>query len=146
MSGEFLGTFYNSVNKQKWITIPAGIKKKFAPSAKQQVVVTIGPKSNIAIYPLDNWNKKIEELSNGNEREKKLLIMLRTFASAQQKMEANGRVKIQNELLSLAQIDGKVIIKGEGNYISVWNPERYRVYTQELMKEHTKSFNTLDYQ
>jgi len=146
MSGEFLGTFNNSVNKQKWITIPANFKKKFAPTAKQMVVVTIGPQSNICIFPLDNWNRKIEQLSAGNDREREFLITLRTFASDQQKMEANGRVKISDELIELAQINDKVIVKGEGSFISIWNPERYKTYRQQLMKKHMEKFNSMDYQ
>ena len=146
MSGEFLGTFLNSVNKQKWVTIPATFKKKFAPTAKQAVIVSIGPEANIAIYPLDNWKQKIEDLKNGTERDKKLLLNLRTFASSEQKMEANGRIKISDELIEIANINEKVIIKGEGNFISVWNPERYKEFRKLRMEEHMKTFNSLDYQ
>ncbi|KQC10691.1 MAG: hypothetical protein APR54_11740 [Candidatus Cloacimonas sp. SDB] len=146
MSGEFLGTFENSVNKQKWITIPANFKKKFSTMAKFTVVVTIGPEENIAIYPLDNWNEKINQLKQGETREKTLLNTLRSFATSEQKMEPNGRIKIGNELLEIAGIDTKVIIKGEGNFISVWNPQRYLEYRKKKLENHRKMFNSLDYQ
>ena len=146
MSGEFLGTYKNSVNKQKWITIPASFKKKFTPQAKQTVIISIGPEGNIAIYPLDNWNEKIDKLKEGSTREKELLLNLRTFASSEQKLEKNGRIKINNELLEIANIKDKVIIKGEGNFISVWNPDKYEEYRNKKLEEHKKSFNSLDYQ
>lgn len=146
MSGEFLGTFTNSVNKQKWVTIPAGFKKKFTPTAKQTVVVSIGPEANIAIYPLDNWKQKIDALRNGDGRDKKLLLNLRTFASQEQKVETNGRVKISDELLEVAQIKNKVIVKGEGNFISVWDPARYKEFRKKRMQEHMAEFSSLDYQ
>jgi len=85
MSGEFLGTFENSVNKLKWITIPANFKKKFSTMAKQTVIVTIGPEDNIIIFPLDNWNDKVSKLQKGETREKTLLNNLRSFASSDQK-------------------------------------------------------------
>ena len=146
MSGEFLGSFLNSVNKQKWISVPSNFKKKFSTAAKQTVVVSIGPEANIAIYPLDNWKEKIEKLKNGSDRDKKLLLNLRTFASSEQQMETNGRIKISDELLEIAKIDKKVVIKGEGNFFSAWNPELYKQFSRARMEDHMKLFNSLDYQ
>ena len=146
MSGEFLGTFKNSVNKLKWITIPAAFKKKFNTQVKQTVVITLGPNGNIAIYPLDNWNEKIDKLKNSTDRDKQLLANLRTFASSEQKIEQNGRIKIGTELLEIANIKDKVIIKGAGNYISVWSPENYEQFRQKRLEEHRKLFNSMDYQ
>ena len=146
MSGEFLGTFKNSVNKLKWITIPAAFKKKFNLQAKQTVIITLGPNDVIAIYPLDNWKEKIDKLKEGSDRDKQLLSNLRTFASSEQKMEQNGRIKIGTELLEIANIKDKVIIKGSGSYISVWSPENYEQFRQKRLEEHRKLFNSLDYQ
>ncbi|HCX72928.1 MAG TPA: protein MraZ [Candidatus Cloacimonas sp.] len=146
MSGEFLGTFTNSVNKSKWITIPAAFKKKFSLNAKQQVIITIGPENNIAIYPVDNWNHKISKLKQGGERDTQLLLNLRTFASAEQKLESTGRIKLSDELIEIAGIEKQVIIKGEGTFISVWSPERYKQYRRKKLEEHQKTFNSLDYQ
>ena len=146
MSGEFLGTFKNSVNKLKWITIPAVFKRKFDPKVNQTVVITLGPNTDIAIYPLDNWNEKIETLKKGDERDKHLLSNLRTFATAEQKIENNGRIKIGTELLEIANIKDKVVIKGSGNYISVWNPEIYEKFRQQRLEEHRQTFNSMDYQ
>lgn len=146
MSGEFLGTFTNSVNKQKWITIPSVFKQKFSPNSKQKVIVTIGPAGNIAIFPLDNWNEKIKSLQAGEEKQMKLLFNLRTFASSEQKVEQNGRIKIHDELLEIANIKGKVVLKGEGSYISVWNPNVYNEFRKQMLQEHKQLFNALDYQ
>lgn len=144
MSGDFLGTFTTSVNKQKWITIPAELKKKFSALSKMTVVATIGPENNIAVYPLDNWEEKISSLENNGN--KKLLENLRSFADPHQSMESNGRIKLNDELLSIGKIEKKVVIKGEGKYIAVWNPERFYEYRRKQLEEHKKSFSSLDYQ
>lgn len=146
MSGEFLGTFSNSVNKQKWITIPSSFKKKFSPGSKQSVIVTIGPKSVIAIFPLDNWTEFISKLRSDKERGPALLRNLRDFASPEQKMEQNGRIKVDQELLKIAGVDDKVIIKGEGNYISVWNPDKFKEQREQRIKEHFDTYDSIDYQ
>ena len=101
---------------------------------------------NIAIFPLDNWNEKIQRLQNDPDNGLQLIRNLREFASPEQKMEANGRIKINDELLEIADIKDKVILKGEGNYISVWNPEKYKEYRRKRIKEHIESFDSIDYQ
>ncbi len=146
MSGEFLGTFTTSVNKQKWITIPAELKKKFSKLSKMTVVATIGPENNIAIYPLDNWEEKIAKLDNKTPTEKKLLENLRSFADPAQGVESNGRIKLNDELLGIGGIEKKVVIKGEGKYIAVWKPERFYEYRRKQLDDHNKSFSSLDYQ
>jgi len=147
MSGEFLGTFHIAVNKQKWVTLPAVLKKKFSTNSKQKLIITIGPQKNIVIYPLDNWNEKITTLrEKGTPRDITMLHNLRYFASSEQKMENNGRIKISDELIELASISNKVMIKGEGSFISIWNPERYKEVREKTILEHMRMFKSEDYQ
>ena len=147
MSGDFLGKFKSSVNKKKWIVIPAVLKKRFSTSAKQTVVITLGPSGNsLAVYPVDNWEAKLKALRAGNEHSLKLRKRLIHFAQNHQKLEQNGRVKVDEDLLKRAGITSKVIIKGEGDYISVWNPENFEKYEEKLEMETGSLFDTMDYQ
>ena len=147
MSGEFLGKFKSSVNKKKWIVIPAVLKKRFSSAAKQTVVITLGPSGNsLIVYPVDNWDLKLKSLREGGERRLKLRKRLIHYAQNHQKLEANGRVKVDEDLLKRAGITNKVIIKGEGDYISVWNPDNFKKYDEKLEKETGDLFDTTDYQ
>ena len=147
MSGEFLGKFKSSVNKKKWIVIPAVLKKRFSSAARQTVVITLGPSGNsLIVYPVDNWDLKLRSLREGGERKLKLRKRLIHYAQNHQKLEANGRVKVDEDLLKRAGITNKVIIKGEGDYISVWNPDNFKKYDEKLEKETGDLFDTMDYQ
>ncbi len=147
MSGDFLGKFKSSVNKKKWIVIPAVLKKRFSTNAKQTVVITLGPAGNsLAVYPVDNWDEKLRKLRDGDELSLKLRKRLIHFAQNHQKLEQNGRVKVDEDLLRRTGIKDKVIIKGEGDYISVWNPEKFAEYEEKLEKETATLFDTMDYQ
>lgn len=147
MSGEFLGTFSLSVYKDKWIIIPAVFKKKFSPQAKQSVVITIGFQgNNLAIFPLDNWKEKISSLETGGTKEKDMLINLRHFATTEQAMEANGRIRIADNLIDLIKLEDKVIIKGEGKFFSVWNLDAYEELNRKILENHIKNFSLTDYQ
>lgn len=145
MSGEFLGIFENSVNKQR-IIIPASFKKKFSEEAMKSVVVTLGPSNTIAIYPLDCWKNTLTRLKEGDERAKRLRTQLIDFAMMEQELEGPGRVRIHDLLLSEAGIEDSVIIKGEGHYISLWNPEVYASIRADKLKRHLETFSSEDYQ
>ena len=123
MSGEFLGESENSVHKGR-IIIPATFKARFSVESNQTVVMTLTEDLSIAIYPLDCWAMVKEKLINGDERQKKVLTLLKRFASEQQ-LEGPGRVKLSDFMLEKANITDKVMMRGEGDHITVWNPERY---------------------
>ena len=145
MSGEFLGIFENSVHKQR-VIIPASFKKKFAEEAMKSVVVTMGANNTIAIYPLDTWKSTLERLKGGDERAKQLRTQLIDFAMMEQELEGPGRVRIHEMLLSEVGIDDSVIIKGEGHYISLWNPEVYARVRAAKLAAHRETFSSEDYQ
>ncbi len=145
MSGEFLGIFENSVNKQR-VIIPASFKKKFAEEAFRSVVITLGPNNTIAIYPLDSWKSTLERLKGGDDRSKQLRTQLIDFAMMEQPLEGPGRVRIHDMLLDEVGIDDKVIIKGEGHYISLWNPEVYTQVRKSKLQSHRQTFSSEDYQ
>jgi division/cell wall cluster transcriptional repressor MraZ len=145
MSGDFLGTFENSVNKMR-IIIPAPFKAKFASSAKQTVICTIGPNNSVAIYPLDNWTMVKERLSQGDEKQRKLLNNLIDFASPEQQLEGPGRIRISDELLDITNITDSVIIKGEGSYITLWEPKTFKAIRSSKLKDHQSEYNSMDYQ
>jgi len=145
MSGEFLGKFKSSVNKKKWVIIPAVLKKHFSTNSRQMVVLTLGHSNDsVVVYPLDNWTTKTEALKKSEKR--LLLKKLRHYAQPEQKLEGNGRVKIDDNLLEKAGIKDKVVIKGDGDYISIWNPENYRKYEEKIEMETKNLFDPMDYQ
>ncbi|HOH47138.1 MAG TPA: protein MraZ [Candidatus Cloacimonadota bacterium] len=145
MSGEFLGYFENSVNKQR-VIVPASFKKKFAAEASRSVIVTLGPNDTIAIYPIDNWKETLERLKSGTDDDKLLRTQLIDFAMTEQELEGPGRVRIHEQLLEDAGITDKVIIKGEGHYISLWNPDTFNSIRKTKLELHRKRFTSEDYQ
>ncbi len=145
MSGEFLGIFENSVNKQR-VIIPASFKKKFSTEANRSVIVTLGPDNTIAIYPLDCWINTLSRLKEGDDKSRSLRSQLIAFAMTEQELEGPGRVRIQEHLLREVNITDSVVIKGEGHFISLWNPEVYQEVRRQKLEHHRNTFTAEDYQ
>jgi MraZ protein len=145
MSGEFLGTYENSMNKNR-VIIPAPFKKAIKPEAENRVVVTMGyNKSNIAIYPFDVWNSLVDRLSNGNDKQRLQYMLMRDKATVEV-LEPNNRIKIPQNLLNLVGITNSVVVKGEGRYISLWNPETLDEIDSKNLEILSTMYSRLDFE
>ncbi len=145
MSGEFLGVFENAVHNNR-ITLPAVFKKNFSAASKQTVVVTMGAEgTNLAVFPLDNWNAMIDKLKNGDEEDLLFMNSLIDFALPKRELEGQGRIRIDSLLLEDVEIKDSVIIKGERDYISLWNPDKYREERKKQLQFHSKKFKPINY-
>jgi DNA-binding transcriptional regulator/RsmH inhibitor MraZ len=146
MSGDFLGSFKNSVHKMR-VIIPASFKAKFAAAAKQSVIVTLGKgNNNVVIYPLDNWNTLSLRLKNGDPREQKMYNRMISWACAPQELEGPGRVRISDDLIEITGIKDNVLILGEGSFISVWDPDVFKNIRLAQTTEEKDDFTSSDYQ
>ena len=146
MSGEFLGTFDISVHKSR-IVIPANFKKKFADEANKTVVVTLGPAGTVAVFPMDTWLLMREKLETSTlDDDKELLSNLVDFAMPEQELEGPGRVRICEDLLKIANISESVKIKGEGHFLTLWNPESLEEIRQQKIDIHKGKYGTSNYQ
>lgn len=145
MSGEFLGVFENAVHNNR-ITLPAVFKKNFSVASKQTVIVTMGAEgTNLAVYPLDNWLAMIERLKKGSELDRQFMNSLIDFALPKRELEGIGRIRIDSILLEDVGIKDTVFIKGEYDYISLWNPEKFREERAKKKKFHSDTFKAIDY-
>lgn len=134
MSGSFIGAYENAVSNNR-ITIPAKFKKKFSPAAKETVIVTVGfNNTHIVIFPLDYWTALCAKFSKGTDLQKLAWKCYLDFAD-DQKVEANGRIRLSKEVLTTTGIIKEIVIKGEGDYISVWNPETFKVERDRRRQE-----------
>jgi MraZ protein len=146
MSGDFLGTFENSINKDR-IVIPAPFKAKFSTASKQTVVCSLGPKHDcVVIYPLDNWNKKLDELMKGDDSDKDFLDHLTEYACQEQKLEGPGRIRISSELQRIANIGDSVVIQGMRSYIVLWDIEVFKANREMKLKATKDKWTSRNYQ
>jgi len=117
------------------VSIPQQFRNLITPSSKMQVVAVRGRSNTIYIFPLDNWRKLEEQLESGNNEEKALLKMFRFYATVL-KIEGPGRILLPKNLIEIANIDNKIIFLGEGQFFSIWNPEKFQEYEQQIAQQY----------
>lgn len=96
------------------------------PGGEFFVTSTSGDQARV--YPLSVWKEKEElvlRLPSENRVRKKFLYHAYYYGQEQQ-MDTQGRLLIQSPLRTKAELQGEVIVIAQGNFLEVWNKERFR--------------------
>lgn len=132
----FLGEFNYTIDEKGRLTIPA----KFRQPLLSGLVVTRGLDRNLAIYPLDEWNKlvdKINQLPHGDPAARTLRRLVFSGASDVEP-DSQGRVNIPAYLLDYGRISKDVVVAGLNTYIELWSPAEWQT-VREVLEDETNA-------
>jgi division/cell wall cluster transcriptional repressor MraZ len=134
VSGTFLGSVEGSITNRR-VSIPQSFRSLIALSARMLVVAVRGRSNTIYIFPMDFWKKLEQDLEQGTDKEKQLLKMFRVYATVL-KIEGPGRILLPKKLLEIAEIENKIVFLGEGKFFSIWNPDNFQKYEEEIAQQY----------
>jgi MraZ protein len=110
-------------------------------------VLTRGTEKYIAMFPLNEWRRKVDELEmNVTDGEQRRILNRRiNFHASQQKIDKQGRINIPADLIKYAELDKEVAVMGTGKKIEIWNPEKLSTYLQKAEDQYQRFSNVLDF-
>ena len=120
----FLGQYAHNLDDKGRLTIPA----KYRSDLADGMVATRGPRRQIVLYPLNEWQaltERVDALPRLDARAGNIRRLLYAFAE-DLTMDKQGRIIVPPRLREYAQINTEVIIVGLNRYIELWAPERWR--------------------
>ena len=119
----FLGEFTHTIDEKGRLTIPA----KFRADLDDGLVVTRGIDRCLAIYPMEEWRRLSEQVSDLPMTDRRARAFRRlVFANASDSIpDKHGRVLIPPRLREYANLDSEAIVTGLSTYIEVWNPDSW---------------------
>jgi MraZ protein len=119
----FLDEFGHTIDEKGRLTIPA----KFRADLAAGLVVTRGIDRCLAIYPLEEWRRLSERVSELPVTDRRARTFRRlVFANASDAIpDKQGRVLIPPYLREYAGLDGEVTVTGLNTYVEVWDPEAW---------------------
>jgi division/cell wall cluster transcriptional repressor MraZ len=144
MSGPFIGKYEVAVHNCR-IIIPAVFKKKFSDESNRTVVITVGPNGSIGIFPMDSWNESLEMLEAGDDSQRRLRSRLLSLAVMETELEGPGRIRVPEKQLRKAGITDSVVVKGEHNFISLWNPTAFEKKYEHDLEECLELYDSFDF-
>lgn len=125
----FLSSYTNSVDKKGRVSVPASFRAEMAPHSRQTVVAFAAPKEGfIYAWSYDDFvifAEKIKALPPMSATRQRLA---RTILAAARPLgfDSEGRIMIPEELLAGSDINGKALFAGQGDYFTIWNPDKYQ--------------------
>ncbi|NJO70485.1 MAG: division/cell wall cluster transcriptional repressor MraZ [Bacteroidetes bacterium] len=82
----------------------------------------------LVIYPMDEWDRHLEELFNKTNKfnqEHKSFIREYSKDTAELELDANNRLLIPSRFLKLAGIEKDVVLAGQFSQIEIWAKDLY---------------------
>lgn len=119
----FLGEFEYRIDEKGRVPIPP----KFRAFLRGVMVLSPGVEGCIAAYPLAEWKKQSDRLTEGSVSPSKRRMLNRAlFASAfSTKIDGQGRIMLPAPLKAHAEIVSEVVIIGANSYVELWNKVRW---------------------
>jgi MraZ protein len=124
------GEFECKLDPKSRMMVPSGLKKKLPEIETEGFYINrgFGPKKHLIIYPVKEWDRKLEELSKLGEYDEDNDAVIDYFlrGSTQLIPDAAGRVLLPKFLLDYAGIKSEVVLSLRLTKIKVWSAEAYK--------------------
>lgn len=117
----FVGKYNNSIDSKSRLIIPA----KFRDALRGKCVLAKGLDNCLTIYPVEEWEKFMDELDKLPRSNPKTRKFKRHFSAsaADCDIDKQGRMTIPQELKNYAGIQKELVTIGSNKYIEVWSKE-----------------------
>lgn len=126
----FIGQYTNSIDSKGRIIMPA----KYRNKVSNELIIARGLDGCLALYPLEKWQEIANKLASLPTTKKKARDYARAVLSSASdvQLDSKGRINIPDNLLKLANLNKNCLVIGVGDYIELWDEERWSNYNTDL--------------
>jgi MraZ protein len=135
------------LDDRKRLAVPSHFRSIVDHESEGKLVLTPGYDHEISVYALKTW-EKIEEselltLSMDRLQARRYRRHF-TFGIKEDHLDAQGRILLPTFLLEHAGITKEVIIVGEIDYFTIWSPENYKRFSEEIEKTYSDDAESIE--
>ena len=128
-----IGQYTHDLDPKKRLTLPS----KWRSDLGKKVVVTNGLDSSLFVFPIKEWEKVAEKLSqsgfgNKDTRDFNRFILGNAFETD---VDAAGRIVIPDTLKSFAKLTSKVVLTGMHSRVEIWDENTWKHFTAKVSGE-----------
>jgi MraZ protein len=147
----FLSSYLNGVDKKGRVSVPASFRHEMATHSRQQIVVYAAPDAGSKGGYLYGWAyddfvklaEKIQQLPALSPVRQRLARAI-LAAARPLSFDDGGRIMLPENLMKTAGITENVMFAGQGEYFTLWNPERFEAQMSEDAASLTDDLAALD--
>jgi MraZ protein len=128
-----VGEYKHTLDKKRRVALPSRFRKELG----KKIVLTNGFDKCLFIYPLSEWKKfseKLSELPVGQSSTRSINRFM--FGGAtEEEIDTLGRILIPEFLSRFADLRTKVVIVGVQNRVEIWDEKNWNEYKGRIAKE-----------
>lgn len=128
-----IGEYIHTLDPKKRLSMPAKFRKEIG----KKVVITHGLDGCLFVYPLGQWEKvtqKLTELPMG-QADTRGFSRFMLAGAVETDVDANGRILIPDFLKQFSNLKSKVVVIGVHDRIEIWNEKAWNTYKGRIEKQ-----------
>jgi MraZ protein len=132
----FLGQFHHNLDEKGRLTIPARFRDYLLPDG---AFVMQGFDKNLMVLPSTTFELMSRRIKQKSITDPTARMLRRMIFSTADKVEVDkvGRILIPQFLRQVADLQGDVVIVGNGEYFELWSPEYWAAQAEQLRDSET---------
>src|SRR3989338_1208064 len=127
-----IGEHQHTINSKKRLAVPAKLRKEIG----ERAVVTRGLDNCLFLYPMAEWQKLTEKLSQlpMGQGDTRSFLRLMLAGASEVELDQVGRILIPDYLKAYAVLKQRVVVAGVYNRLEIWDDERWAAYKENVEK------------
>lgn len=141
----FTGTYEHSIDAKHRLAIPSEIRALLgraaegrSPRSATHVYVTLGEGQALCLYSEEDFEKRATDLDHSELDPEQLLAYERLMYSLARRVELDkqGRVRLPENLLNLAQLGTDVVLIGVKDHLEIRDRDAWHRHVQQTLAQH----------
>ncbi len=127
-SGGFASSFLHMLDPKKRLTIPSDWRSEVGDPKSLYVLPGLNGEKCLYVYPAREMAQRLDKFRKIGIGDKKARLFARILASRSELVvwDAQGRIRIKDELLAYARINEEVKLVGAWDRFELWNPTHWQ--------------------
>ena len=127
-----IGEPQHTIDSKKRPAVPAKLRKEIG----ERAVVTRGLDNCLFLYPMAEWQKLTEKLSQlpMGQGDTRSFLRLMLAGASEVELDQLGRILIPDYLKTYAGLKQRVVVAGVYNRLEIWDDERWAAYKENVEK------------
>ncbi len=122
----FTGTYEHTIDTKHRLAVPSDVRRRLQvadtnPDAPIFLYVTLGEMDSLCLYSEKDFERRAEELESSEMEAEELLAYERLMfsLSARVEMDAQGRVRLPENLLRMSKLGSDVVLIGVKDHLEI---------------------------
>jgi MraZ protein len=125
----FLGEYEHTIDAKGRMAVPA----KYRAHMGKGAIVSKGMGACLAVYMLDRWEEKSNELAEGRSNEELRDFERRIYPSASEiDLDGQGRMVLPAKLRTYAKLGTEATVVGVRDHFEIWDRATWEAYQAKL--------------